>query len=654
MSWLLALGFLGLLSLIPLIIIYIIKPNYQKKYLSSTYVWKLALKYRRRRLPINKFRNILIFLCQVLILCIGTFILIQPIAAASFAPDTAHQIIIIESSAGMRARCSEENITRFERAVYAARAEAGMTIANGGVVHIIIAGAEAKALEGGVITNATQLNEALDYLIRPTAIENLPFARADADGAIELAENLLAHSAGGTIVFFTSVDYLLHEGVDIRNVSNNEWNVAILDVVPIIYENLYTFRVELASFGRNAPVPLTVTVYGANMIAIPDQARFSFTETISLIDGIVEVVYFSAFGANADIRIFSYTHVQISVDADDDFPYDNVFFLTEGTTETITLLYITPFPNPFMTAVLGAFQTMVRSRWNLVIAQTSLGSNPNAALPSADIYIFEHQMPAILPDDGLVMLFNPGASGTTLHPNLIVHPNGLDIEFGQTVQTPASDMIMLQSAQVHHAVLNHLQLENIGITMYTQMSPSEDFNTIAYTQIGHPIISIKNEIDRKIVVIPFNIHRSTLAMNFIDFNLLFSNLFDYFVPSTFLTNVFNVGEQISLNARGPELSVLGAGFNDVLDSFPATITASTWGLHTTSQRMLGRSTDSVNLFFVRVAREESDFSRVEASIFNPTIRTATVPFNRDLIIFFAIALLVLIILERLLQLGNTN
>ena len=61
MSWLTPLGFLGLISIIALIIIYIIKPNYQNKQISSTFIWKLSLKYRKNKIPINKLRNIIIF-----------------------------------------------------------------------------------------------------------------------------------------------------------------------------------------------------------------------------------------------------------------------------------------------------------------------------------------------------------------------------------------------------------------------------------------------------------------------------------------------------------------------------------------------------------------------------------------------------------------
>ena len=55
-------GLLGLLGIAILILIYILKPNYQQKIISSTHIWKLSLKYRKKRIPINRFRNILIFI----------------------------------------------------------------------------------------------------------------------------------------------------------------------------------------------------------------------------------------------------------------------------------------------------------------------------------------------------------------------------------------------------------------------------------------------------------------------------------------------------------------------------------------------------------------------------------------------------------------
>ena len=51
MTLLTPLGLIGLLGVVALIIIYIIKPNFQQKFISSTYVWKLSLKYRKKKIP---------------------------------------------------------------------------------------------------------------------------------------------------------------------------------------------------------------------------------------------------------------------------------------------------------------------------------------------------------------------------------------------------------------------------------------------------------------------------------------------------------------------------------------------------------------------------------------------------------------------------
>ena len=101
MSWLTPIGFLGLIGLIALIIIYIIKPNYQNKVISSTFIWKLSLKLRKKQLPISRLRNILLFICQVLAITALAMILAQPIIAAEKEEEKNEKIAIIDASLSM-------------------------------------------------------------------------------------------------------------------------------------------------------------------------------------------------------------------------------------------------------------------------------------------------------------------------------------------------------------------------------------------------------------------------------------------------------------------------------------------------------------------------------------------------------------------------
>ena len=101
MSLLTPLGLLGLIGLIVLIIIYIIKPLFQSKIISSTYVWHRSLKYRRKKIPISQLRNILIFICQVLIITAISFILAQPFLKGDEVEETDNTVMIIDASASM-------------------------------------------------------------------------------------------------------------------------------------------------------------------------------------------------------------------------------------------------------------------------------------------------------------------------------------------------------------------------------------------------------------------------------------------------------------------------------------------------------------------------------------------------------------------------
>ena len=140
MTLLTPLGLLGLLAIVVLIIIYIIRPNFQQKMVSTTFVWKLSLKYRKKRIPVSKLRNFLLILCQVLILASCAWMLAKPATAEKSSTNDSEVIAVIDSSASMRAETAGE--TRFVRAVDQVIELTKSTYNKGGVVSVVIADAE--------------------------------------------------------------------------------------------------------------------------------------------------------------------------------------------------------------------------------------------------------------------------------------------------------------------------------------------------------------------------------------------------------------------------------------------------------------------------------------------------------------------------------
>ena len=99
MKLLLPIGLIALISLVALIVIYLLRPNYQNKMISSTFVWKLSLKYKKKRIPISKLRNILILLCQIFILSIAAFIISKPVTIIEKQKKDAETIIELSKDA---------------------------------------------------------------------------------------------------------------------------------------------------------------------------------------------------------------------------------------------------------------------------------------------------------------------------------------------------------------------------------------------------------------------------------------------------------------------------------------------------------------------------------------------------------------------------
>ena len=97
MSLLVPLGLLGLLGIAALILIYILKPNYQQKIISSTYVWKLSLRYRKKKIPVSRLRNIILLICQILTIAACAFIMTKPIAEAAQPLPGGEKIAVIDA-----------------------------------------------------------------------------------------------------------------------------------------------------------------------------------------------------------------------------------------------------------------------------------------------------------------------------------------------------------------------------------------------------------------------------------------------------------------------------------------------------------------------------------------------------------------------------
>lgn len=278
MKLLTPLGLLGLLGIAVLILIYVIKPNYQQKTVSSTFVWKLSLKYKKKRVQINKLRNVLLILCQVLVLTACALILAEPNRVVKAETDPSEVIAIIDSSASMRAQKDGES--RFERAVKKSLSLSEEVFSNGGLFSVILADENPSFLLNRIsAAEEDKVSAALEELLEEDACT---YGASNMDAAIKLSENILNENPKAQIYLYTDTTYsYVPSTVNLVSVSETgEWNVGILNARAEMEDNYYAFYVDLACYGQDIDVKLTVSVSGPNTSSSTENVKPTEFETI--------------------------------------------------------------------------------------------------------------------------------------------------------------------------------------------------------------------------------------------------------------------------------------------------------------------------------------------------------------------------------------
>lgn len=637
MNWLTPLGFLGLIGLIILIIIYIIKPNYQQKFISSTFLWKLSLKYTKKKIPLNQLRNILIFICQVLIITSMAAILAQPFIAGEDTEEKTEQIVIIDASASMRTEIAGES--RFERAVAQVRDLAEEVIANDGKITVIVAGAEAYfVVQRAGSEFATELRTMLDDLVNPKSFA-CTWGDADIEGAIELAEDITMVNPKSVISLYTGSSYIKTGKVNVVDVSDPaEWNAAILDVRAVLDENHYRIEVDVASYNKDANVRLNLDVNGVNiLLETYNLAQEIYCTNNETTTAVFDVTYLEEDGLAG---IYSYDTIHAYINEGDNFGSDDSFYLYGGRKQPITVQYYSTVPNNFYSGVLMNLRESTRGYWEFDITEirdskenVQYGQQKDYEIEGFDIYIFEHFMPPAMPTDGLVILANPDSV-----------PAGA----GFTLTQYYSSVLAPQSLekQDDHPLIANMTVSDINVTRWADIPVYEDYDALMWCN-GAPIVLSKNTDAEKVIIIGLNLNYSNFPVTK-EFPIFFYNMLNYYFPETISDTVFEVDETIELNARGPVLELTGPSINEDITEFPKSLKVSTPGIYTLLQVPIS-GVDVVENFYVRIPVAQSNTEAVYDELTNPYFPPVEEAPDMDLVFYFALALVSILFIEWWLQ-----
>jgi len=163
---------------------------------------------------------------------------------------------------------------------------------------------------------------------------------------------------------------------------------------------------------------------------------------------------------------------------------------------------------------------------------------------------------------------------------------------------------------------------------------------------GAPVVAVREEKDFTYIVYSFSIHESSLAA-VLEFPLSFYTVFNRYIPVTVPSRSYVVGSTVPVNARGNSLAVSGPELEKTVEEFPSTIDVSLPGSYTLTQAV--RDEILQDNFYVYVSPFESNITKEVDALPLLERNKKTEYADRDLLVWFAAALLALLFVEWFLQ-----
>jgi hypothetical protein len=553
----------------------------------------------------------------------------KPVIPFERAAFTDEKVIIIDASASMLV--SDGNETRFDRAINQVKVAAEETLLDGGLLTVIVANDKAYNLSQRANDKAlSEITAELDELKESGTA--CTYGSADLKGAMELAENVLMENSEAEIVLYTATKYHETNGVEVVDVSKDgEWNAAVLDCTAKFNDNNhYEIAVEVGCFGRTEQITLYCDVYGANGNE-SNTIKLSKTEYFDNSESQKTITFTTSDFSGVALHTFNHLHLYVK--ETDSFQEDNNYYVYGGTKQKIKIQYASSIPNNFFSGAIRTIRERMKTSWDIEFYEA--GNGKVVQNQGYDFYIYEHEMPDVLPTDGIVMLVDPNKA-----------PDGAGFSIGDTIKI-ASDSTLATGAT--HEITKFVNPSHITLAKYRKIfvSTGVNYEQLAY-YAGDPVIMVRNDNQAKIILLALDLNYSNLSA-VLDFPIMMYNAFNYFIPSTFDGYAFEIGDTIKLNSRGNALSVSGNGVDEKFDIVPSELKLTKPGSYTTSQLAMNGETYIIENFFVKIPNYESNITKTVDALPEIEVDQTMEKGYDDLLLYFAIALAALLFVEWLLQ-----
>ena len=488
-----------LLTIPPVIMLYVLKRKYKEEVISSSLLWKEVYKNTRANTPWEKFKKNIMLLLQILIILSVILALMSPFL--NFGGKSYKNVImVIDNSASMNTLYNDKN-TRLDQAKTLAKEYLNST-KDGTNAYVISYDSTSNLLLNGDFNkgNAENIIDKIKSTYASGDISDVvSFVKAIGDGIGEGYEALVftdkeisLQDLEGKIVYLgnsglnASVDNVSHKFVDnkvkvIANVTNNG-------------DSLYDGDFSLYN--------------GEELAAV---------ENISLQIGETKTLSFELDSINGD-------YLKGELSRKDILMEDNTYYHVLSENKVKKILLVTQ-ENVFLEKAFSVIE-------NTEIYKTNDASNISST-DDFDLYIFDNIMPESIPAKGSLLFINPKSNEL-----FNVLKGG---EIGQATAVKGSVSSYLEDTQFTLSEYNTIETPYYGTNILTV-----DNNSIGF----------KGELnDRKIAALSFDLHSSDFALKK-EFPILVYELGEDLISTGMVySNNFKAGEKIVVKSSDYESEI---------------------------------------------------------------------------------------------------
>ena len=614
MKILIPLGLIALIAIPIIIIIYIIKPRYVEKKISSTYIWQKSLKYKKKKNPFSWLTRSLLLIVQILAASTLAFLIAYPvIQQETTVKDT---VVILDASSSMNA--ISDGQTRFDKAKNQVKKLAG-SVNNYNRMSLILANDYPTTLFQ-YETNKNNISNIISGV-------NPSFGTSNIEDALILANEIQENNTNCDVYLISDHEYEHHGYVHLINVSNNEFNLALSDFNYAIIDGYYAFTVNVASYNKPANFKLQLDINSGfkyktlDVTLNKDESRLITIDDLGLTNcKNATVRALTRESANKD-----FTYV------DDAYVYDNEISIFDIEKDKQKVLLVGDAVTFYQAAILAI------GKCDLYGCSTTAENIPNSGY---DLYIYDNYYPEVFPSDGEIIISNPKGSS-----------DALNIQKKAEIETDAYLEATFSNTEVYQKLMRNVSIGSVNVTKYTQLNLLSNFEVMA-TCNGSPIFIAGNINKAKLLILAFDLHYSDLPLSA---NMIFivKNMLDYSLVDTISNTNPNIYDSISIHSKITTVETTVDGeliYNENNSNNDYVYDCASLGRHEVVQTLNNGKTIT-NYFFVNHIKEEGVFNIVSDFLAPDTYtRTNTNPnpkgsINYDLVIILSFVLLALVSVE---------